>query len=592
MFKALKQKLSGLAASVVRYPAAMAFFLAAAVLTAISISGDYELTRYIFTCVVGALSCAAGQMLFERYFSGMLPRIVTYLGGVIIAALFYLSVYALAEYSPEILTRFAVTLFALFIAFIWLGVIRGPRDFGESFMAGFKALFEAAFFSGVLFLGCILIIAAIDQLITPIDEDAYMHTTNIVFILIAPMIFLSLIPVYPGKSQESTPNEALDSVIDRRTGCPKFLEVLLSYIIIPLTGVFTIILLVYILLNIGGTFWTDNLLEPMLVAYTIVVIIVTLLVLRLENRIAELFIKIFPKVLIPIALFQIVASALLLKQTGMTFGRYYVLLYGAFAVFAGATFSLKRKNKSGIIAPVLIALSLISLIPPVDAFTVSRNSQIATLEQTLEANGMLQDNTVTPNASISEADKTTIISAVRYLSDVEALDEVNWIPDDFEYYNDADFNEMFGFSQYDAPDREYTYVSVYYDNSDIIPIAGYDVCTEISIVGPDREDWGGEKDFTVGNEAYTLFSEQSNGGVSIGVRENAGVVLGQFDMDEVYARYASYSPQKTILTLDEAAFSSENDALEIQIIVLNASFSTLPDDDEQYAQILVFIKIK
>ena len=55
--------------------------------------------------------------------------------------------------------------------------------------------------------------------------------------------------------------------------CPKFFEILISYIIIPLIAVFTIILLVYIIKNIGGEFWSDNLLEPMIVSYSIFVIV-------------------------------------------------------------------------------------------------------------------------------------------------------------------------------------------------------------------------------------------------------------------------------------------------------------------------------
>ena len=43
-------------------------------------------------------------------------------------------------------------------------------------------------------------------------------------------------------------------VVLRAAKCPKFFEILISYIIIPLITVFTIILLVYIIKNIGGEF--------------------------------------------------------------------------------------------------------------------------------------------------------------------------------------------------------------------------------------------------------------------------------------------------------------------------------------------------
>ena len=54
----------------------------------------------------------------------------------------------------------------------------------------------------------------------------------------------------------------------------KFLEGLISYIIIPITAIFTVILLLYVIMNITGDFWKDNLMEPLLVTFSITVIVV------------------------------------------------------------------------------------------------------------------------------------------------------------------------------------------------------------------------------------------------------------------------------------------------------------------------------
>jgi hypothetical protein len=543
MLEALKQKLAGLASSVVRFPATAVFLLASFVLTAAAIGGEDGLIRHILACLVGAAGCAAGQTLNERFFSGVLPRVGMYAAGVAAAGLFYLSVRSLPPSGPEMTTRFAVALFALLFAFIWFGVAR-TREFGGSFMAAFKALFEAAFFSGVLFLGCVLIIAAVDRLIAPVDEDANLHTANVVFTLAAPVIFLSLIPVYPGRARgELSPERR--AVLDRRTSCPKFLEVLLSYILIPLTGIFSLILLVYILLNIGGEFWTNNLLEPMLVAYTIAVTVLTLLVGRLKNKTAVLFVRIFPKVMIPIALFQLAASSLLLRQTGLTFGRYYVLLYGAFAVFAGVALSLGPRVRSGVIAPVLIALSILSLVPPVDAFTVSRASQLAALESTLENNGMLAGGAVTPNGGIPEAEKTKIIASVRYLSDMGELGTVGWLPEGFDLYDDAAFLSTFGFHLYNSTQPGYQYVSVYYDRTEAIPIAGFDVLAQIYIPNPGKPGFE-ETSFVFGGKRYTLTAD---GGLA--VKDERGAELLRFDTGVIIDRYASYPADKRELTLEE-----------------------------------------
>lgn len=591
MLQVLKTRFSGLIDSTIRFPLTVLFLVIQAVLTAIDISNNGEMMPYILTCVIGALSGMAVQAAHERFFSGLAQRALLYAVGLGVVALFYLSIAQLPESSVEIVIRTAVTGFALFIAFVWLGVIRSKYGFHESFMAAFKAVFQSLFFSGILVLGCMAIIAAIDRLITPVDSNAYAHTANIVFTIFAPLLVLSLIPIYPGRAARPPEAEsALTANIVHRTSSPKFMEVLLSYIIIPLASVFTVILLVYILLNIGGKFWTDNLLEPMLIAYTVTVIVVTILAGGLDNKFALIFGKIFPKVLIPIALFQVAASILILVDTGVTFGRYYVILYGAFAVIAGVVFSLLPIRKSGIIAIVLIALSVISLVPPTDAFTVSSNSQIATLENTLVKNGMLQADGIVPNGNISEDDKTKIISVVQYLDSTDDLDRLTWLPDNLNGYEDNVFYETFGFHIYQNTQPKFQYVSVYFDMNGVIPISGYDALTRLNLPSPVTGTL--QESFVVGGETYSLFTETDAVSVKLIVKDELGQELGRFDTTEIYARYDTYTPETPELTLEEASFTSKNDQLELTIIVLDASFNKDAERGDQYARVLVLIRIK
>ncbi len=591
MLYVIRQRLGKLTETAFRFPVTILFLVAAAVITAMSISGQETLNRYIMTCGVGAAACAATRVLYERFFTGRLYRFAMAAAGLVIALLFFLSVRTLPENRPELIIRPAVTMFALFIAFVWVGVIKSRYGFDESFMAAFKALIQAVFFSGILFLGCVAIIAAVDTLITPVNEDAYAHTANIAFIIIAPLILLSLIPVYPGRAANGDPDDKQAKLIEKRTGSPKFLEVLLSYIIIPLAVVFTLVLLIYILLNIGGSFWTDNLLEPMLIAYSITVIIVTLLVSRIENKPAVLFRMIFPKVLMPIALFQVIASILLLKDIGITYGRYFVILYGVFAVFSGAVLSLRPAGKSGVIALVLVALSAVSLIPPVDAFSVSRNSQIAALETTLEKNGMLQSGVITPDGSIPDEDKARIITSIRYLNETEELGAVPWLPPDFNGYDDAEFYETFGFYMYSATLPGSAYVSVYLDSNSALPVGGYDVLMQVSVPVSNKPGVM-ESPFEISGMAYALITEASDEDTVLIVRDSSRGELIRFDTGKVFERYADYEPEKGFLTLEEAAFTEENENAALMVIVQNAGFTKTPGITDKNALLYVLVKIK
>ena len=594
MTEALRKRLSGLIDTVLRYPLTVGFLLAAAVLIAISVAGDDRLLRFVLSCAVGAVSAAAAQSAFERFFAGIRWRAALYAASLVTTILFFLLIHRVSDNSAEMPIRTAVAVFALWIAFIWLAVVRSPYCFGGNFMAAFKALCQSLFFTGIIYLGCALIIAAIDSLITPVNEDAYAHAANIVFVLIAPLLFLSLVPVYPGRRNAvdgavEAKNRAL---IEKRTGCPRFLEVLLSYVIIPLVAVFTVVLLIYIALNIGGRFWTDNLLEPMLISYSVTVIAVTLLIGGLHNRFAALFRMIFPKVLIPIALFQTIASIRLMAETGLTHARYYVVLFGLFAVISGFVLSAVPMRRSGVVAAVLLFMSAVSLVPPTDAFTLSRFSQIRTMESVLRENNMLSGDLLVPNGAVPDAGREKITAAIRYLADMDALGRVNWLPPGFNGIDDTQFYEVFGFHLYQSAQPEYQYINVYFTVSGLVPITGYDAFTELSFPNPDKSAGEATGAAVVGGGAYVLSLDGSPGAYTIVLKNAAGTALIWFDLSELFMRYAGYPASKSVLTADEATFTAENDEAALKMIVRNAAFSTTPGSTDQNAQILVFINIK
>ena len=122
---------------------------------------------------------------------------------VLLTAGYYLIIMPAPKLSMEIEIRTAVALFALLIAFIWVPVIKSKISFNKSFMISFKSFFNSLFFSAVIFGGISIILAAINQLIFPLDYKAYPHTSNIVFVIFAPMYFLSLIPVYLGAKDKN-----------------------------------------------------------------------------------------------------------------------------------------------------------------------------------------------------------------------------------------------------------------------------------------------------------------------------------------------------------------------------------------------------
>lgn len=641
--KSIRARFQGLTDTILRFPVTILLLFSAAVMNAVVISTkefeDYS--RLLLTFLVGASIYAVSQMASEHFHEGKSYRLL-YL--IVSAALpfAYFFIIRNSEITVVLTVRTMVLLFILLIAFLWVPSIHSGIDFNQSFMAAFKAFWVAGFFSGILFLGIALILRAINMLIIPISGTSYAHTANIVSVLYAPLYFLSLIPKYPfagegsgcieqdqagANNQEKEElsakiNESKENDISGRNNkgtektdgkdievkedtdrkddesrmntagkagaVPGILTSLLSYVIIPVTAIFTIILLIYIILNITDEFWTDNLLEPLLVSYSITVIIVYLLVSRLDSPIAAMFRRIFPKILVPVVLFQTVSSCIRIGDVGITYGRYYVILFGFFATVAGLLFCFLPVRKNGLIAPILILLSLLSILPPVDAFTVSRNSQTGRLKGVLTENGMLTGNVITPNPDLEENDRKRIISSIDYLNQMDDTEDIPWLADYSSTYN---FDQTFGFPRYGYTKGEYGSLYLYLNPESMINVAGYDYLRSVDISGDGNSQR--EAAFRKNGVDYTLDYDRS-GGKSYLVLNEEETELIRFSVNDIIDRYntSELVNPSAELSEEEARFTVENERAALTLTVQSININNWQEGSNWYADAYILVRIK
>ena len=588
----LLERLKGLTKAMVRYPLTTLFLLAETIFIFISINGDKNLEKLILTCAVGAMLGITLEGVYERFFTKISTRLILIGCGIILSFGYYYILRPAPKLGMEIFIRTGAVVLALSFAFIWGPVIRSRISFNESFMAVFKAFFHTVLYSIVIFVGLSIIIMAIDTLIIQVNEKVYPHTANIVFVLFAPLFFLSLIPVYPGKRNKDINSEKVleqEKFIQKATYCPKFLEVLISYIIIPLMSVFTIILFIYIIKNIGKEFWTNNLLEPMIVSYSVSVILIYILSSRMNNKFSYFYRLIFPKVLIPIELFQITSSVIRTVDMGVTHTRYFVILFGVFSVVAGFVMSFVNVQKNGIIALLLIVFSFISIIPPVDAFTVSRFSQENRLKSVLIQNKMLKDNAIIPKGSISKEDKKKIIAAAEYLTLMDYTDRIAWFPDNFIIYED--FYKTFGFQEYEITDNTNRSVNVFLNSSIPIDIKGFDVFVHTYI----NDDEDIEAPICIINKmgkSFTMKKEKIGGNYDIVLIDENNLEQIRFHTNEIFTKYKNYTMDKSFMSYEEATFTTENNQIKLSIIVQNASINSSFNETYYYVECYILVGFK
>ncbi|EDP67557.1 hypothetical protein CAT7_05398 [Carnobacterium sp. AT7] len=592
----IQDKFQGLIQASKRYPLTVLFLVVIAGLNTYLIQQETDdYINYVYSLIVGVFLSAVAQHIYERFFEKTSQRIALMGGSLLLTLLYFYTIGSSTVYDLEMTVKTSIIFLILAVAFIWVPTIKNRITFSESYLSAFKAFFTTVLFTVILYAGVGFIIFAVDQLLFSVDYKANLHSANLIISLFSPIFFLSYTPGYVTKKDEATQTPeklvAKQNQIKNEVSVPKVLELLISYILIPLTAIFTVILLVYLLQNITGDFWTNNLLEPMLVSYSVTVILVYLLASNIETKSALLFRKIFPKVLVPIVLFQTISSVLKIQETGLTHGRYYVILFGLFAVIAGLIFGILPVKKNGWIAVVLIVLSVISITPPVDAFTVSQTSQTNLLKETLEKNQMLEENKLIPNADVSKEDKIKISQTIYYLTDMDYTEDIKWLAP-YGQQLTYQFEEIFGFQPIygetgfvnNQPAQDAYYATLDRQQHPVISIEDYDKMIAISYYEFSERS---AIEFEVGDSTYAIETQGKEGKNLVLMDENKQSLMS-IDLQEAMEQVATTTQTENLFTIEEGTVVTENEQVEMKVL-----FTSIDIYDDQYnSEFYLFVDVK
>jgi hypothetical protein len=439
--KAILSLIQGLSKAVLRFPLTVFFLICSTALTCYMISlhksPDLIIQKLMFVCLLGSFIGVTAQFTCERF-----PRLARLRWAVYaLSALLTLGYYLIISPAPAIDygvgARTSVAVFSMFCAFIWLPSYQGKFDFNSVALIHFKSALTSILYAGVLAAGLASIIGAIDILLFKVNSNAYGYMMAIVWIFFATTYYLSLLPRFNSETE-------LDQIYAQEASqYPRFLEILISYIAVPLVVAYTLVLLAYFV-KIGITMnWPTGQLGPMVLTYSAAGLIIYILASGLENRFAVLYQRIYPKVLIPIVIMQLISVYIRLNAYGITESRYYIALFGIFSIVIGMVLSFKPVKKNGLIALLAAGFAILSILPPVDAFTVSRISQITRLENYLQTEGVLVNDKINPKTDADMTLRLETTSILNYLERRGYLEEVTWLPDDFE--TNRDMEKTLGF---------------------------------------------------------------------------------------------------------------------------------------------------
>jgi len=347
------------------------------------------------------------------------------------------------------------------------------------------------------------------------------------------------------------------------------LESIVAFVAIPLLFIFTGILIIYIVLNINTIFWRSNMMEPMLIGYSISGLVTLSLSEKSSRQVARMFRWLFPFLLLGIAIFQFFASSFKTVELGMTHGRYFVLLFSIFSIIASVLYSFSR-TKQEWIPRILILLSVISILPFIDAVSVGIFSQTNEVNRIAEGMSWASGQTLQPGTqSLNENEKVQLSYSFNYLNEQDALNRFDWLPDNFNYYNTFDY--VFGFdpyyysyahndmNEYNPDSRQYAYIQLDESTPMVLDMSNIDAFVEVATYNNYAES------FTL-STGHTLDFSATNDDFSVAVLDGDNELI-HYDLSFLKETIWELNAENPSYTLDDLTFHKENDQVDLTIMV-------------------------
>lgn len=498
----IKKMMNDIRATFSRFASVPVFLAAITVLVSLQIEEVFSensrqmIERILFSLIAGAFFGTALEFLCERFDRLKKYRIVLQSITLVFSLIYYMLLSSEGKIEFAATIRLIVICFSLFAFYIWIPSYKNRAVFSNNALAHFKASFISVLYSLVLSLGFIAIYFAIDLLLVKLDFHIPGHIANIMGIFFFPVYYLAQLPDFNSNNEQMLEKSRISSVY------PRFLEILVSYIALPLITLFTAVLAIYLVKIVVTLKWPVGQLGPMLLWYSAVGLFLYVLCGKLENRFTQAYRKYFPIALIPLVLMQLYSVFIRVNAYGITESRYYLILFGIYSIVCAVALILSKGNKPGVITVFAAAFAIVSLIPPVDAFSISRASQTNRLENIMRQNDMFSSGKPAPKADIPLKDKAEITNIMNYMNQMGHTSKVSWLPSGYNHYQD--FSKVFGFEQqYGTVFPEPTGITWYngmIEQNLPIDITGYATALKLAFY----KGTSSTAAFEVGGKAYKL----------------------------------------------------------------------------------------
>lgn len=423
---------------ILRYPMVLTTALIAAISAVVAIEIDHQdnqflVTKLAFTGCLGISLMFGIKMLSQRIGKGFLLEIL----GAAFLVWFYFYLPDSEKQFTEVngFVIFALVILShLFVSFSGFLNKKPELDFWQFNKNLFINIFLTAVFTGVLVLGVVLAILAVDKLFD-FNFNNNLYPKTILFLAISGSTFIFLIFNDKGIFQ-----------LEKDGSYPQILKFFTQFVLIPLLLIYVTILYFYagkILIN-----WElpRGWVSYLILIYSVVGILALLLVHPLKEESAKSWVKVFSKIfyytLIPLLVLLFVAIFTRILEYGYTEPRYFVLLLAIWLTTVVFYFIFYKKATIKFVPISLFIFGVFALIfPYVNAFSTAKRSQKTELQQILTKNQLLEKGKINFEKAIQDSIAEEISNKFEFLKERKQIDYLK------KYFTDSQLKKIPFFHQ-------------------------------------------------------------------------------------------------------------------------------------------------
>ncbi|MFN4122358.1 MAG: DUF4153 domain-containing protein [Flavobacteriales bacterium] len=385
-------------------------------------SSNYEhsLSKMLLTTMLGLPLFLALTLFSEAKKHSSSVKLTVQLMGVVFVLIYFFTLEK--EFTEVTAGRFFLINLALHMAvaisaFTQKGRLNAFWQFNKTLFLQFLI---AVLYSVVIFAGLATAMAISDVLFSlDFNEKYYLRLWFIVSGIFNTWMFLSGIP------------EEFDR-LDNDHDYPKGLKIFTQFILLPLVGIYLLILYLYLVKIIFTFSLPKGLVSWLVNIFSVMGILSFLLIYPLREQEDNKWISIFNKrfffALFPLIGLLVVAIGVRIANYGITENRYFVLAIAVWLTFIALYYLIKGFHQIKLIPVSLFVVSIFSAIGPLSAFNVSIYSQEQRLMKNLEKTGMLRDGAIYPADTSLARDQEELMhevyEGIQYLAKKNAADNI------------------------------------------------------------------------------------------------------------------------------------------------------------------------